>query len=407
MVVHNSFGSTVVGFLGALTTAAWVVLGTCGVLLAMTASQGDAARRQNRTPVAPPPWLTTREDTPLLFQLPGVYTHLPFDQLQFPGTIIDTPSTGLLFQVGPDNVTPDFTRNIVPFELVRNRQGWLYFVPPHNVWGLPLSSFTYGISDAVGWIDSRNLPLYVEPIDDAPQAVGQHHVGFNNIPLTDMILQHGDIDTDLARQLICITRLPGLGTLSWREAPPGPVTPTDNCRIGVLAQNLSYVGDDYVSTAPSVIFACDPAQDPLGGPETFDSFVWSVTTLSTSTQLSASAEDTFQYELINRPPASTTPSTWSIQGQNPVDIKLTADNLDGNEGPNRPRFHITSLPGHGTLYYGGEALYTAPTALLDSSPLLTYVANVGFAGVDSFTHSVADASDTRNCSYPVNITVSP
>jgi hypothetical protein len=179
----------------------------------------------NDTPIALPLTVTTDEDVPALFQLPGY--HPLGHPFQF--FIRTVPVLGRLYQVLPDNVTPGAQITHID-TIVTNPDGWLYYVPPPDYNGSQ-DRLRFNIMDAHE-VSSPFVfvPIIVLPVNDPPVAFPMVHLGLVHAPPSTILLNVWDID-GLEDVTIHFTSFPEGGRLYQGQDLPAPerlVTPENS-----------------------------------------------------------------------------------------------------------------------------------------------------------------------------------
>lgn len=344
----------------------------------------------NDPPVWHPLTVTTNEDTPVTFQVPVTDADLPNDTLTF--RCIFTPSSGLLYQVGLDGA-PILSPNIHPGDLITNPAGWVCYVPALNAFGSPVTTCTFSITDAHGANDGGTMPVVVQPVNDAPWATARTHNGFNSVPIVDVMLAAGDIDTPLSSLQICIDRLPATGSF-YRGSRLITQVP-DWGPFG----SFRYRFPDALSGDGCEV---PPPSFPSGFPY-LDTFQYHVFDGELSSPV---VTDTLNVIYVNTPPYYTGPTQVVVGEEQSVDFQLTGADIDPGI-QNHPRFRIVgALPTHGTLFFGPDPVYTTPTDLIGSAPHLQFVASPQSGGHTDVLHiQVRDSWATRNCDYTVQFTI--
>ncbi|WP_371233659.1 retention module-containing protein [Pseudomonas sp. QE6] len=181
----------------------------------------------NDAPVAHDDHFTIAEDTPLTFNFGD------FGALTGNDTDVDGDHLSVYMLSSPVNGT---------FDIVG---GQLIFTPAPNFTGQ--ASFTYGVHDGHGGIDTATVYINVTPVNDAPSTADQAVNGPEDTPIPGQI-PASDIDGDTLSYAVVSGKEPANGTLSLDSATGQYVyTPNanyhgpDSFTVGISDGNGGYV----------------------------------------------------------------------------------------------------------------------------------------------------------------------
>ncbi len=343
---------------------------------------GSATMTINVTPVADPPTtannsVTTPEDTPFTFASGS----FPFSDVDVGDTLQSVKITTL---PAAGSLTLGGVAVSVNQEIPTASLSTLVFTPVANANGSPYTTFNFQVSDGSTFSGSATMTINVTPVADPPTTANNSVTTPEDTPFTfaSGSFPFSDVDAGDTLQLVKITSLPSVGTLTL-----GGVAVTLNQTIA--AASLS-----------TLVFT--PVLNANGSPYTTFDFQ-----VSDGIAFSGSATMT-----INVTPVADPPTTANNSVTTPEDTPFTFGGgsfpfSDVDAGDTLQSVKITSLPSVGSLTLGGVAVsvnQVIPTASLGTL-VYTPVANANGSPYTTFNFQVSDGTSfSGSATMTVNVT---
>ena len=286
-------------------------------------------------PVADLAPIEATEDTEQLIQLAYNLTAGGQDDAAILVFIASTPSVGTLYQVEADNVTRGAPITEVN-TLVTNPNHLVIYVPPPDLNGTPLTSFTYYIQDAYGqFSNTESVPINITAVNDPPVATATDHTSYTDVYLAGLSLQFFDPDGTVPYTVHFTAIDPAIEIYS-----DFPISPENRVLPGMEFPNLNFYR--FRRGGPQNYATLSSYGSPYG---TFSYYV-----TDKSGAASEVVTDTINIELRDLFPDPTlSPASASapVNGEQLVVLRALDRNPGGNS--NNLDFYIRKHPDHGFL----------------------------------------------------------
>ncbi|MGE2832750.1 Ig-like domain-containing protein [Mycobacterium sp. SMC-4] len=294
-----------------------------GTLTSHVAIVSIAVTAVNDAPVAVGDSYTIKEDTPLTGNVLTNDTDVDGNTLT--AILVDDPANGT-----------------VTF----GKDGTFTYTPNANHHGT--DTFTYTVSDGTNTSALATVTITIDPVNNAPTAVGDSFTTNEDTALTGNVLTN---DSDVDRDPLTATLVtgPAHGTLTLNANGTFTYTPTANHNG---TDSFSYAaGDGVTSSVATVTIAVNPVNDaPVATGDT----------------------------------VTTTQNTTVI-----VDVRTNDTDVDNPKA--NLKATVRTQPKNGTVALNADGTFT-------------YTPKLDFTGTDSFTYTVSDGTATSNIAT-VSITV--